>query len=426
MLSRFRIAVLTSSLLLVATFVSAETIRFDPPNPSGSRSVDAIITGVWPNGCLPIVKSVVITSTTVTLHLDGTPPIGVLCTQALVPYTRTFHLGVLPVGGYTVILVEDAGTTSTELARALLVVRDTETVTIVPYAVPITGGRITITNPGFLSGTLTIGGVIVPAQGGGDIPPSATAPPHAPGVVEVTVDTGFFTVTSKAALIYYDPASVDPAVFEPILFPVSFQGQGALGSQWLTENFIDASGQAFFRDPLPCARCPQSPPAGSTRLLNDGNPWGHVLYAIRGTTDSLSFASRIRDTSRQAQTAGTEVPVVRESDFRGQLRFLNIPVDSRYRVTLRLWSLDDTPQFAAVVDSTSIPPQKQALTVSKIPGTSMSFASMDVTSLLTKGSGNPTNLTVTAAPNLIVTPSIWGMLSITNNDTQQVTIISPH
>jgi hypothetical protein len=56
----------------------------------------------------------------------------------------------------------------------------------------------------------------------------------------------------------------------------------------------------------------------------------------------------------------------------------------------------------------------------------MSFASMDVTSLLTKASGNPTNLSVTAAPNLMVTPSIWGMLSITNNDTQQVTIITPH
>jgi hypothetical protein len=161
-------------------------------------------------------------------------------------------------------------------------------------------------------------------------------------------------------------------------------------------------------------------------LLNDGNPWGHVLYAVRGTTDSLTLASRIRDTSRQAQTAGTEVPIVRESDFRGRLRFLNVPVDARYRVTLRLWSLDETPQFVAAVDSTSFPPQKQTLAVSKIPGTSMSFASMDVTSLLTEASGNPANLIVTTASALSVAPSIWGMLSITNNDTQQVTIISPH
>jgi hypothetical protein len=105
---------------------------------------------------------------------------------------------------------------------------------------------------------------------------------------------------------------------------------------------------------------------------------------------------------------------------------MNIPVDSRYRFTLRLWSLDDTPQFIAALDATSILSQRRVLNVSKIPGTSMSFASIDLTSLLTPVIGNSTNLTVTASPSPMATPSIWGMLSITNNDTQQVTIISPH
>ena len=103
----------------------------------------------------------------------------------------------------------------------------------------------------FLAGTLTIGGITVPAQSGGELYPSADAPPHAAGVVDVSIDTGFSTITAKAALIYYDPASADPAVFEPILFPVSFQGPGALGSQWITESFIYANGStAFFRDQL--------------------------------------------------------------------------------------------------------------------------------------------------------------------------------
>ena len=42
---------------------------------------------------------------------------GVLCAQPQGPYTRTFHLGILPPAGYTVILVADAGSTTTELAR---------------------------------------------------------------------------------------------------------------------------------------------------------------------------------------------------------------------------------------------------------------------------------------------------------------------
>jgi hypothetical protein len=413
---RSRVRLLCTSLLLVAAFVSAETIRFDPPNPTGSRSVDAIITGVWPNACMPIVKSVVIASTTITLHLDATPPPGVLCAQSTGPYTRTFHLGIVPPGGYTVILVADAGSTSTELARAPLIVRDAETIRLVPYAIPVTGGQVYILSP-FPGATMTIGGVTVPVGMGGDIPPFVTAPPHAPGVVDVTLDTGGSTITSKAALIYYDPAAADPAVFEPILFPVSFQGPGALGSQWMTESFIYASAPVFFRDPFP------SSAVSSTRLANDGNPWGHVLYALRGTADTLSLASRIRDTSRQSQSAGTEVPVVRERDFRGELHFLNIPVDPRYRISLRLWSMADLPQFVVAVDST--PVHQQTLTVSKIPGTSMWFGTMDVTGLIANGT-NSTNLTVTGAPSPIVTPPIWGMLSITNNDTQQVTIVSPH
>jgi hypothetical protein len=420
---RFRISALLS-LLLFAAFASAETIRFDPPNPTGSRSVDAIITGVWPNACLPRVKSVVITATTITLHFDASVPLGVLCAQSTGPYTRTFHLGIVPPGGYTVILVADAGSTSTELARAPLIVRDAETFTIVPYAVPITGGTVSITNIVEFPGMVTIGGATVPLLIGGDIPPRADAPPHAPGAVDVTINTGL-TTTSKAALVYYDPAAADPAVFEPIVFPVSFAGPGALGSQWLTENFIYATGQAFFRDPLPCAHCSQSPLSGSTQLINNGNPWGHVLYAMRGTTDALSFASRIRDTSRQSQTAGTEVPVVREGDFRTVLRFLNVPTDARYRVTLRFWSLADFPQFIAVVNSSPVI-QQQPMTVSKIPGTSMWFSTIDVTPLLATSNGSPTTVTVLGASGQLVPPPIWGMLSITNNDTQQVTIITPH
>jgi len=423
---RSRVLLLCTSLLLAAAFVSAETIRFDPPNPTASRSVDAIITGVWPNACLPLVKSVVITSTTITLHLDATPPPGVLCAQSTGPYTRTFHMGIIPPGGYTVTLVADAGTTSTELARALLIVRDAETLSISPYAVPITGGTISIANPFFLAGaTVTIGGVTVPANSNVDGLLIVDAPPHSPGVVDVTVNSTSGTITSKAALIYYDPAAADPAVFESILFPVSFQGPGALGSQWMTESFIYASGPpAFFRDPLPCAGCSRSTSSGSKQLINNGNPWGHVLYALRGTADSLTFASRIRDTSRQAQTAGTEVPVVRERDFRGELHFLNIPVDSRYRVTLRLWSMGDFPPFLVTVDS--IPAKQQQLFVSQIPGTSMSFGTLDVTALIANAA-NPTILAVTTiAPNALTSPPIWGMLSITNNDTQQATIVSPH
>ncbi|MEA2163844.1 MAG: hypothetical protein QOK37_1971 [Thermoanaerobaculia bacterium] len=418
--------------LLVVPFASAETIRFDPPNATVNHSVDAIVSGVWPNGCVPTVKSVVAAASTVTLHLNADSSSGV-CTQVLSSYVRTFHLNVLPAGSYTVILVADQGATPTELARAPLIVRDAETLSISPYAVPASGGPVSIVNPYFLAPVgVTINGVEVPANSEIDGSLLVMAPPHAPGAVDVAIRAfvctlGCPTTTAKAGLIYYDPASADPAVFEPILFPLAFQGPGAFGSQWTTESFISASGSlAFFRDPLPCTGCSSMFSIGTSQLLNNGNPWGHVLYAMRGTSGNLDLASRIRDSSRQALTAGTEVRVARERDFRSRLRFMNIPVDARYRVTLRLWSLGGGSPFVATVDS--IPAQQVPLSMMQIPGTPMSFASADITSLIARGIGNPTNLTVAQSIfESIGTPpaQIWGIVSITNNDTQQVTIVTP-
>jgi hypothetical protein len=381
---------------------------------------------------VPPAKSVVVSGSIITLTLDAYLPPGVGCLTALTPYAALFHLGILPAGSYTVITVSERGGVLTERARAALIVRDSETIRFSPYAVPVTGGRIGILNPAaFYGNTVTIDGVTGRVGGPTEAPPSFDAPPHAPGAVDVVLDLGSRTVTAKAAVIYYDPASTDPAIFEPILFPVSFQGPGALGSQWVNENFISWT-PAFFRDPLPC--CASFIAGTSAQLLNNANPWGIVLYALRGTADSLHLASRIRDMSRQAETAGTEVPVVRERDFRSRLSFINVPVNSRYRVMLRLWANGDDPHFNAAlpVSVLSTPVPFMPIPMIKIPGnTAMWFGSIDVTSLLTRTPSSPNTLQVyptgyqaDAVP--LAFPRIWGMLSITNNDTQQVTIISPH
>jgi hypothetical protein len=423
------------SLLFLASVASADTIAFDPFGPTVNHSVDAIVSGLWNSGCVPSAKNVVVSGSTITLTLDPNLPSNP-CPAVIAPYAAVFHLGILPAGSYTVIAVSESAGVVTERARVSMIVRDSETIHLLPYAVPVTGGRIEFTNPPYpRDNRVTIDGVTVPEGFISDAPPLFDAPPHAPGAVDVVINTASGTLTAKAAVIYYDPASTDPAIFEPILFPVSFQGPGALGSQWVTENFIASDIPAFFRDRPACC---SSVIAGSVQLLNDANPWGRVLYAIRGTTDSLDLASRVRDTSRQAQTAGTEVPVVRERDFRSRLRFMNIPVDSRYRVMLRLWSIGDNPfgnnpPFIAAVPVSllSTPVPVLPISMTKISGTAMSFGSIDVTSLLTRTPANPTTLQVyttayrsDAVP--LAFPPIWGMLSITNNDTQQVTIISPH
>src|SRR3954452_17635062 len=246
------------SLLFAAAFAAAHTIAFDPPAPTVNHSVDAIVSGIWSSGCVPSAKNAVVSGSTITLTLDANLPPGVNCTAAGTPYARIFHLGILPPGSYTVIAVSESAGVVTERARVAMIVRDAETIQFSPYAVPVTGRPVAILNlPVVFGNTVTVDGVPVVIAGQTDGPISFNAPPHAPGAVDVTVDLGSHSVTAKAALIYYDPASTDPAstdpaIFEPILFPVSFQGPGALGSQWMTENFLSSESPIFFRVRLPC------------------------------------------------------------------------------------------------------------------------------------------------------------------------------
>jgi hypothetical protein len=424
-----RLLVSAAMLLLVTTIARGESIRFDPPNATAHHSVDAIVSGTWPDGCVPPVKGVTIAGSTILLRLNTLLAPDAGCNQSVTQYARTFHLEVLPAGTYTVIALADSGDNVSELTRTPLIVRDAETLHIEPYAVPTTGGAIVIDNPsnGAVA-TINIGDVNVPNNSEFASVLSANAPPHAAGAVNVMVNSADGSVTSTAALIYYDPAAADPAVFEPILFPMSFQGFGASGSQWKTENFILAGNtHAFFRDPLPCSGC-STVLSADAQLFTDDNPWGHLLYAMRGTTGTVDFASRIRDISRVSSViSGTEVPIVRERDFRGQLRFVDVQADGRFRTSLRMWSLGDFPEYLVLIGSSPALP----LHTTMIPGTLMWFGSLDLTPLLLQSKTSPVSITVFPSGfgsnfSPIALPPIWGMVSLTNNVSQQVTIVSPH
>src|SRR5216684_2333120 len=119
-----RVRSLALSLLLltsIAPIACGETIRFDPPAVTTHHSVDAIVTGVSSNGCLPSAKGVTISGSTIQLHMDFDPPRGVFCIQLMSPYTRIFHLDVLAAGGYTVVLLADHdGGSPTEVTRTSL------------------------------------------------------------------------------------------------------------------------------------------------------------------------------------------------------------------------------------------------------------------------------------------------------------------
>jgi hypothetical protein len=74
------------------------------------------------------------------------------------------------------------------------------------------------------------------------------------------------------------------------------------------------------------------PPSGAVpgRVLN-------FSFFGDATSDPVAFNLRVADTSRNAESAGTEVPVVRDRDFRtATARLLNVPVSANFRITFRL------------------------------------------------------------------------------------------
>jgi hypothetical protein len=243
----------------------------------------------------------------------------------------------------------------------------------------------------------------------------------------VTLTSGTESVTAKAALVYYDPAQADPAVFEPILFPLSWKGGGAFGSQWETTNFARLSGEALFREPLPCEFC-NSRFSGLYVLNTASAPWGAVVYQMRDTGDGSSWLSRLKETAHGEDVA-TDVPVVRERDFRPtSVYFYDLPSVENRRATLRVWTLD--PPVSMVVVADSVLP----IAMHEIPGSAMWFGSLDLTSHLANARTYPTNDWTyiylgedgnLSSPASASAPRTWAMLSITDNSTQRVTIFRP-
>ncbi len=166
------------------------------------------------------------------------------------------------------------------------------------------------------------------------------------------------------------------------------------------------------------------------------NPVGGVLLwlVVTGAPydngDDLAFQLRVADISRSETTAGTEVPVVRENEFRtSTIHLLNVPTDPRFRLALRLFEMN----FASANFEVRIFDQatnalistRQLTTTTPIPPAfraTPGFAEID--DLLAGASTQPDQLRIEIEP-LTTGAASWAYVSITNNESQQITLVTP-
>lgn len=414
-------------------------IVVEPPDPTSTTPITLVVSE---NDSCPPPPVVTRDGFTITVALGFGP-----CLSPPTLITHRLAIGMLSPGTYTAHVTDGGG--SVEGGTAAFTVLDANlTVQVLPSLGSIEGGSIVeiFTNINHCGGNPQF--CTLPAISFGGIPATnvtlvsdahyrAITPPHAAGPVEVRVVSQSFT-QSSFAFRYYDPAEAPlAAFFERILIPVFYDGPGAHGSMWTTEVSMRNNnphrvepwrGHDTF-DPIPAG----------TPLLHFGTgvsaPTGIFLIVPREAGADLKFNALIRDVSGEQTGWGTEIPIVRESDFSlGPIELLNVPLAPGYRRTLRIYSLSSMPHLVLVkvysmerghpIDQTFVNLVSEDPCVSLVSCASErpSVAVLDLNQTFPR-------LDVSGHVGITIDryagPAAWAFVSVTNNKTQHVTVISP-
>lgn len=392
--------------LSIAPLLHAATFRFDPPVPTNDTTTLVTLSAAWPGSCSPLLPPrVLIDGVAKVITLRFEYGMGDICVAKPLPFTTSVNLGVVPAGVYDLVAVSALGTAPTVIASTKIVVRDVKTFTVTPPVGPVTGGtqvRVVSPEPFDVEPIhVSIGGIEVPVT---RIYPNTidlVTPPHAAGAADLLVQSVMGgTHLAPAAFTYYDPnaATPDPFVFAPLLFPIDFAGPGAFGAQWTTENVLEIDGI-------------------KTKLPVTGSASGVVHPVLR--IANVTANSRIRDTSGGAPNAGSEIPIVHEGDFADRIRLLNIPTGKNYRALLRVWASGE-PVKMFLFDMDQVPSLVPNPAPLKPAQGGLLYGTAELTPFI-DGPYDHLDITVYAG----AATRVWAMVSITNNDTQQVTIVSP-
>ncbi len=227
-------------------------------------------------------------------------------------------------------------------------------------------------------------------------------------------------------------------------------GAGA-GSTWQTffvinnrmsKPFSSSNLQFMIQCPIPEGCFSDSIPAGAFGApAVETLPSGILLFAPDDEADKLVFRLAISARPRNPLERGTEIPVVRERDFR--TGFISLPyielrgpvrvrlrlydpdqhVNAQVRVTLRHWNQPAVTPLASTVVTLQPPPG--FFPVLPAPVIRPSYAEMDLQAVFADVIPQGTYFNVDVEP---LTPGLrfWAFATITDNVTNDVQTVTPH
>ena len=295
------------------------------------------------------------------------------------------------------------------------------------------------------------GEIFVDAEEVSDHQLNVTTPAHAAGVVDVTVSIpGRPSVVVENGFTFVQGPE---SAYERVLLPIYVKGviPGAHGTQWATDLWIHNGGTSAvsIADRVRPAEAACAPVIPLTLTLDAGrslhnpdhffppnrnNP-SQMLYVSKPGADDVSLGLRVADVSRNTLNSGTDLPVIRESRFLTRTaQLLNVPLDNQnFRILLRVYDVTYSEALFSVRIYPSDPDRVQAVYGTTLTATTprlppfrpeAAYAELDITPLLNLRLAWPQNARIEVEP-LNPGSRYWAFLSLTNNQTQLVTLVTP-
>ena len=303
--------------------------------------------------------------------------------------------------------------------------------------------------------TVSFGDVVAKAESASYERITVRAPdPVRYGLTDITVRGPVGVAFAKNGFRYTSGNFDD--LWAPVLLPLWLDATaaGARGSRWSTELWLRNGGDELLsiipwdcsRDPRHCfsertlegaeslRNLPPGPPRAANVIPNDAPiPPARVLYVWRDAAPSLQARLLLRETKSGTVT---DLPTVREDGLFGPLDIIGVPVLPNARATLRIYGVNDTydvvdvyvfSQHEGADDVVALAAQRVLIqspfTESEAFTAYPAYAEVDLAPLL-RGAGDAAHIAIVPIDN-VLPRRFWAMVSITDNDTQRVTIATP-
>lgn len=267
---------------------------------------------------------------------------------------------------------------------------------------------------------------------------SVIVPPHAPGLVDVSAHMSGLPELEAADAFLYTSTIVAPSTdYARMLVPLTaYDLHGANGSLWRSElTVLNDSDHSVTL--VPEATYAPHRTAQVRLESRAGGLDGAFVYVPRDLGERFAMQLRARDVSSEAEGWGTEVPVVHEDQFAQVVHLLDVPTDPRYRATLRIYGDPALTHAQVTVFDDDGPIDDRVVALQ--PGDSDSrgfnenppYAQLDplTPAVRAASAGQPVRIRIIAMPpeegDFVGLPRTWAFASITNNETQQVTTVTP-